>query len=232
MLSRQNLTIDSLENVGMSVTGPTATKNSSTLTIGSLAANFELVIENGLPVTIGSTGGGAKIRYYGTQVNTNAVNLAAGCTLGELEVPQGNTVYLNGGAVENVTGNGTLVVTGGDVRLGAVAATVNVQVQGGTVTFGSGMELSDVTTANNLGFWMDPSDYSTLQGAYAGFEFWGNRGQGDGTTDILGTSTAYVYTSRSSSGSTTSVRRSASISSGRTGAWTAAARFIPTCSRS
>ena len=103
-------------------------------------------------------------------------------------------MYLNGGAVENVTGTGTLVVTGGDVRLGAVAATVDVQVRGGTVTFGSGMELSDVTTAKNLGFWMDPSDYSTLQGAYAGFEFWGNRGQGEGTTDILGTSTAYVYT--------------------------------------
>ena len=194
LLSKQHLTIDSLENVGMSVTGPTATKNSSTLTIGSLAANFELVIENGLPVTIGSTGGGAKIRYYGTQVNTNAVNLAAGCTLGELEVPQGNTVYLNGGAVENVTGTGTLVVTGGDVRLGAVAATVDVQVQGGTVTFGSGMELSDVATAKNLGFWMDPSDHSTLQGAYEGFEFWGTRGQGEGTTNILGASTAYVYT--------------------------------------
>ena len=137
LLSNQHLTIDSLENVGMSVTGPTATKNSSTLTIGSLAANFELVIENGLPVTIGSTGGGAKIRYYGAQVNTNTVNLANGCVLGELEVPDGNTVYLNGGAVENVTGNGTFVVTGGNVRLGAVAAPVNVQVQGGTVTFGT-----------------------------------------------------------------------------------------------
>lgn len=198
LLSKQNLTIDSLEyggsNGGISITGPTSTKNSSTLTIGSIEAGFELVIEKGVPVTIGSLGEGVKIRYYGTQVNTNAVNLAVGCTLGELEVPQGNTVYLNGGAVENVTGTGTLVVTGGDVRLGAVAATVEVQVQGGTVTFGSGMELSDVTTAKNLGFWMDPSDYSTLQGAYAGFEFWGTRGQGEGTTDILGTSTAYVYT--------------------------------------
>lgn len=198
MLSRQNLTIDSLEyggsNGGISITGATSTKNSSTLTIGSIQSGFELVIEKGVPVTIGSLGEGVKIRYYGTQVNTNAVNLAAGCTLGELEVPQGDTVYLNGGAVENVTGTGTLVVTGGDVRLGAVAATVDVQVRGGTVTFGSGIELSDVTTAKNLGFWMDPSDYSTMQGAYEGFEFWGNRGQGEGTTDILGTSTAYVYT--------------------------------------
>ena len=193
LLSKQNLTIGSLENVGISVTGPTSTKNSSTLTINSLAADFELVIENGLPVTIGSTGGGAKIRYSGAQVNTNAVNLAAGCVLGELEVPEGNTVYLNGGAVENVTGNGTLVVTGGDVRLGAVAATVNVQVQGGTVTFGTGENLADITGGNNLGFWADPSDYSTLVGAYEGHEFWGERGQGEGTSSVLG-HTAYVYT--------------------------------------
>ena len=193
LLSNQNLTIGSLESVGMSITGPTATKNSSTLTIGSLVANFELVIQNGLPVTIGSMGSGVKIRYYGTQVNTNAVNLAAGCVLGELQVPEGNTVYLNGGAVENVTGNGNLVVTGGDVRLGAVAATVNVQVQGGTVTFGTGVSLDDVVNSSNLGFWADPSDYSTLVGAYEGHEFWGERGQGEGTSSILG-HTAYVYT--------------------------------------
>ena len=198
LLSKQNLTINSLEyggsNGGIFITGPTSTKNSSTLTIGKVQAGFELVIEKGVPVTIGSLGAGVKIRYYGTQVNTNAVNLAEGCTLGELEVPQGNTVYLNGGAVESVTGTGTLVVTGGDVRLGAVAATVDVQVKGGAVTFGNGMQLSDVTAGSNLGFWMDPSDYSTLQGAYEGFEFWGKRsGQGDGTNNILGT-TAYVYT--------------------------------------
>ena len=193
VLSKQNLTIGSLEHVGISITGPTTTKNSSTLTIGSIDADFELVIQNGLPVTIGSMGSGVKIRYYGTQVNTNAVNLAAGCVLGELQVPEGNTVYLNGGEVENVTGSGNLVVTGGDVRLGAVAATVNVQVQGGTVTFGTGVSLDEVTNSRNLGFWADPSDYSTLQGLYDGFEFWGTRGQGEGTTNILG-HTAYVYT--------------------------------------
>ncbi len=193
LLSNQNLTIDSLENVGISITGPTATKNSSTLTIGNIEAGFELVIEKGVPVTIGSLGEDVKIRYYGTQVNTNAVNLSAGCVLGELEVPEGNTIYLNGGAVESVTGNGTLVVTGGDVRLGAVAATVGVQVQGGTVTFGSGVTLDDVTDGSNLGLWVDASDYSSLQGLYEGFEFWGQRGQGEGASDVLG-HTAYVYT--------------------------------------
>ena len=165
MLSKQNLTIDSLEKVGISVTGPTSTKNSSTLTIGSIQAGFELVIEKGVPVTIGSLGEGVKIRYYGTQVNTNAVNLAVGCTLGELEVPQGDTVYLNGGAVENVTGTGTLVVTGGDVRLGSVAQTVNVQVQGGTVTFGSGAILSAVLGARPA-IWLDASDTEKMVGAY------------------------------------------------------------------
>ena len=197
MLSKQNLTINSLEgetedNGGLIVIGSTVTRNSSTLTINAMEPGMELVISNGVPVTVGSVIGG-KIRYVGNQVNTNAVNLAAGCVLGELEVPEGDTVYLNGGAVENVTGNGNLVVTGGDVRLGAVAATVNVQVQGGTVTFGNGVSLDDVVNSSNLGFWADPSDYSTLVGAYEGHEFWGERGQGEGTSSILG-HTAYVYT--------------------------------------
>ena len=192
MLSNQHLSINSLESTGLIVIGPTTVKNSCTLTIGTMASGMELVVSNGVPVTVGSVSGG-KIRYTGRQVNTNAVNLAAGCVLGELEVPSGGTVTLTGGAVENVTGAGTLVVAGGDVRLGAVAATVDVQVQGGTVTFGSGVTLDDVTDGINLGLWVDASDYSSLQGLYDGFEFWGQRGQGEGTSDILG-HTAYVYT--------------------------------------
>ena len=170
MCSRQNLTIGTLQggsgSGGIAIAAGYGVKNSCTLTVGSIADGFELVITNGVPVTIGSMGSGVKIRYYGEQCNTNAVNLADGCVLGELEVPANDTVYLNGGAVEKVTGTGTLVVTGGDVRLGAVAATVNVKVQGGTVEFGNGEDVAEILGSSRVGIWLDASDTAKMVGAY------------------------------------------------------------------
>ena len=137
------------------------------LTVDTVADDTILYVKNGLRLHFGTVGKGVKIRYMGTQVNSNALEIASGAIeeISFLADLRSKPIYINGGAVENIAGQGTVVVAGGNVRIGAAAADVAVQARGGTLTFGPGADLDSVL-GSRPALWLDASDTTKMTGAY------------------------------------------------------------------
>lgn len=146
---------------------PSQTANSCDLEIANVEANSEIWIRYGIRLKIGTLGTGVKLHYMSNQnYSSNVVEVATGNpAFAEIELMgEGNTVNLKGASVDSVIGNGTIKVLDGNVRIGAVPDTVNVQVQGGTVTFGNDVDVSAVLAKSAL--WLDASDTAKMVGAY------------------------------------------------------------------
>lgn len=162
-LSNQHVTYDDFKGGMLLVNGSSAKANTVSATFNRVAHGSELVVSNGLDIVING-GSGAAVRYDGKQKFANTVTLATGVTLESLDVPQGDEVSVSGGEILNVTGTGTLVVNG-NVRLGRVAPTVQVRVEGGEAAFGSSVDVSTVLGARPA-VWFDASDTRHMVGAY------------------------------------------------------------------
>ena len=162
-LSDQHVTYDDFKGGMLLVNGSSKKTNTVSAIFNKVASGSELVVSNGLDIVING-GSGAAVRYDGKQKFANTVTLATGVTLESLDVPQGDEVTVSGGEILNVTGTGTLVVNG-NVRLGRVAPTVQVRVEGGEAAFGSGVDVSTVLGARPA-VWFDASDTRHMVGAY------------------------------------------------------------------
>jgi len=142
--------------------------NCSDLEIDEVADHTEIWIRYGIRLKIGILGSGVKLHYAPNQnANSNLVEVASGGTFQEIEIlGSGNVINLKNASVESVTGSGTLRVLDGNVRIGATAPTISVDVQGGNVTFNSGEELESVLAAYPPGIWLDASATETMVGAW------------------------------------------------------------------
>jgi len=144
--------------------------NSCDLEIGEFAGGL-VRIKNGLRLKVNGSSGYPQIHYSATQTaTTNTVELADGVFINEILLPgAGKEVYLHAGAgcvVANVTGEGTLVVEQGAVRIGRTEATAKVRVRGGTLTCGGGQDLAALTGEDRLALWLDASDTKDMVGAW------------------------------------------------------------------
>ena len=148
-------------------TGLSSALNTDDLTVDTVSDDTILYVKNGIRFHFGTVGKGVKIRYMASPVSSNVVEIGSGAIeeIAFLSDQRAKPVYLNGGAVEKITGSGTIIVTGGNVRIGAADATVDVQVRGGTVTFGSGADLGGVL-GGRPALWLDASDTEKMTGAY------------------------------------------------------------------
>ena len=137
------------------------------LEVDEVADNTEIWVQNGLRLKFGRVGTGVKVIFRTSQVNPSAIRVTNGA-LAEIRflgnTVQSETVTLNG-SVDRISGKGKVVVSEGNMRIGAVDATVSVDVQGGTVEFGSGADLSSVLGARPA-LWLDASDTAKMVGAY------------------------------------------------------------------
>lgn len=164
---RQKIIIDKLEGSAIAAYA-SATANSCALEIG-LLKDATIWIKNGLRVKIDATAGYPRLRYMDTQVSTNHVTLAAGCTLDQIHLPTNGTVSVSGnGVVSAVTGVGTLEIHGGVWRVGRSDQTAKVKVlDGAKVTFGGGADLSVLLGAKPA-LWLDASATENMVGAWNG----------------------------------------------------------------
>ena len=158
--AKQHIHVGTLSGkLAVFATGLAGSANTDDLTVDTVADDTILYVKNGIRLHFGTVGKGVKIRYMASPVSSNVVEIGSGAIeeISFLSDQRAKPVYLCGGAVERIVGAGTIVVTGGNVRIGAADATVDVQVRGGTVTFGSGVSLNSVL-GSRPALWLDASD--------------------------------------------------------------------------
>ena len=113
--------------------------------------------------------GGDAMFFRTTQNHPSSITVENG-TIAEImfhgNTAQAQPVTLNCD-VDLVSGKGKVVVTGGNRRIGATEATVTVDVQGGAVEFGNGIDLGSVLRSRPV-LWLDASDTAKMVGAYNG----------------------------------------------------------------
>lgn len=126
----------------------------------------KLYIKNGVELTIGATSGYPEIYYMSEQVRSNSVTIADGVVINKITIPSGKSVYLHGnGTVSTLSGSGTLVIAGGNVRIGSSDATAKVIARNGAVvTCGGGEDLDAIFAKAAL--WLDASDTTNMVGAW------------------------------------------------------------------
>ncbi len=162
LLPAQRLSIGVLSG-GLAVFG----KTRATLTVGTLADGSTLYLTNGVPLTVADClGEGVRIVYGPNASGTDALTFeTTGGSVREI-VLSGNTVTLSGDVeIGRISGFGEVVVTGGDVRIDATGAAVEVDVrEGATVAFSGAGRLADVLADARLTLWLDASDLSSYRG--------------------------------------------------------------------
>ncbi|MGN0852445.1 MAG: hypothetical protein ACI4Q3_03610 [Kiritimatiellia bacterium] len=141
--------------------------NSCELAIGLMSGDAKLYIKNGLRLTIGATYGWPEINYMNDQVSSNSITIADGVFINRISIPAGREVYLFGsGSVGVLTGQGTLVVAGGKVRVGWSEESSRIIARDGAmVTCGGGEDLDELLQ-EKAALWLDASATENMVGAW------------------------------------------------------------------
>ena len=165
--ARQHIHVNTLSGkLAIYATATNGKFNTDDLTVENVADDTVIYVKNGLRLHFGTVGRGVKIRYMASPVSSNVVEVASGAIeeISFLSDQRTTPLYLRG-TVEKIVGTGTIIVADGNVRIGAADATVDVQVRGGTVTFGNGVNLDSVL-GSRPALWLDASDTEKMTGTY------------------------------------------------------------------
>ena len=148
-------------------TGSTGDSNMDDLEVEKVEDNTEIYVQYGLRIVFGTVGRGVKLFFTKDQKNSSTITVENGAIaeIGFLgDEVQAKPVTLNCD-VDSITGKGKVIVSEGNRRIGATDETVTVDVQGGTVDFGNGVDLSSVL-GSRPAIWLDASDTAKMVGAY------------------------------------------------------------------
>jgi len=153
---------------GQIAISPSQEGDPSELAVDEVADGADIWIRYGMKLTFGNVGKNVRVHYMENSAKQpNDIIVTGSGTLAEIEL-QGtkNTVRLTNVAADAVTGAGTIAVVGGACRLGQVPDAVAVDVQAGSVKFGSDANSQSVVAAEPPALWLDASATARMAGAW------------------------------------------------------------------